>query len=79
MNARLSRWGNSIGLRLPKAFLVQAGLKEGDEVEIALAGGVITLRPVVSEYGLAELAEQITPENRHDETDWGRPVGHEVL
>jgi len=79
MRVRLCRWGNSIGLRIPKAFLVQAGLKEGDEVEIGLAGGVITLRPVLPEYDLAELAEQITPENRHDETDWGRPAGHEVL
>jgi len=76
---RLCRWGNSIGLRLPKAFLIQAGLAEGDEVEVGVAGGVITLRPVAPEYGLAELAEQITPENRHDETDWGRPVGREVL
>jgi antitoxin component of MazEF toxin-antitoxin module len=22
--------------------------------------------------------DAITPENRHDETDWGKPVGHEV-
>lgn len=27
---------------------------------------------------LTEMIEQITPENRHPETDWGPPVGREV-
>lgn len=31
-----------------------------------------------SNSGLAELVERITPENRHPETDWGRPVGKEL-
>jgi antitoxin MazE len=46
-------------------------------VEIAVEGGRIVLTPVARDYGLAELAERITPENRHGETDWGDPVGHE--
>jgi antitoxin MazE len=79
MTVRLCRWGNSIGLRIPKAFLAQAGLREGDEIEIAVVGGSIILRPVLPDYSLAELAERITPENRHGETDWGPPAGQEVL
>ena len=27
---------------------------------------------------IEELVEQITPENRHKEVDWGKPVGKEV-
>jgi antitoxin MazE len=30
------------------------------------------------ELTLDELVERITPENRHDETDWGEPEGREV-
>ena len=30
------------------------------------------------EYELHELVEAITLENRHNETDWGAPVGREV-
>jgi antitoxin component of MazEF toxin-antitoxin module len=30
-------------------------------------------------YRLRDLLAQITPENVHPETDWGRPVGKEVL
>ena len=28
-------------------------------------------------YRLAELLSQITPDNRHDEVDWGAPKGTE--
>jgi antitoxin YefM len=28
-------------------------------------------------YDLNELSSKITPENRHEETDWGSPVGKE--
>ena len=30
------------------------------------------------QYDLDELVEAITLENRHDETDWGAPVGREL-
>jgi antitoxin MazE len=37
----------------------------------------ITIEPPVK-YSLAELAAGITPENRHEYTDTGNPVGKEV-
>jgi antitoxin MazE len=58
--------------------VIEAGLGEGSEVELSLADGRLILTPVARQYGLDELVDAITPENRHDETDWGRPVGHEV-
>jgi hypothetical protein len=30
------------------------------------------------EYTLEELVEKITPDNQHEETDWGRAVGQEI-
>jgi antitoxin MazE len=76
--ARISKWGNSLGIRIPKALVIEAGLGEGSEVELSLADGRLILTPVDRQYGLDELVDAITPENRHDETDWGKPVGHEV-
>lgn len=32
----------------------------------------------VSDSGLADLVERIAPANRHEEVDWGPPVGKEV-
>lgn len=79
MSVRISKWGNSLGIRIPKAFLQSTGLAEGSEVEIGISGGRLVLTPVAREYDLEELAGQITAENRHGETDWGTPVGHEIV
>lgn len=35
----VSKWGNSLAVRLPAAVVEALGLKEGDEVEIAAAAG----------------------------------------
>jgi antitoxin MazE len=31
---QVSRWGNSLAVRLPKALVEQLGLKEGDELNV---------------------------------------------
>ncbi len=78
MTTRVARWGHSLAVRIPKAFAEQAGLEEGAEVGFALSDGKLILNQVPPAYGLDQLVEGITPENRHDETDWGAPVGREV-
>jgi antitoxin MazE len=78
MKTRISKWGNSLAVRLPKPFVDELGLSDGAEVEIVLRDGRIVLTAAGREYGLEELAEGITPENRPTETDWGRPQGREV-
>jgi antitoxin MazE len=35
---QVSKWGNSLAVRLPAAIVEALGLKEGDQVEIQLAG-----------------------------------------
>lgn len=35
---RISRWGNSLALRLPAGVVEALGLKEGDEIEVTVAG-----------------------------------------
>ena len=32
---QVSKWGNSLAIRLPKALVEEMGLKEGDEVTLA--------------------------------------------
>lgn len=78
MTTRIAKWGNSLAVRIPKVFAEQAGLEEGTEVGIVLSDGKLILNPVPSAYGLDQLVEGITPENRHDETNWGAPVGREI-
>jgi antitoxin MazE len=48
-------------------------------VELSITEGRLVITPAPSPaYSLAELVAGITPENRHEETDWGKPVGGEV-
>ena len=35
---RVSRWGNSLAVRLPRAVVEALKLKEGDDIEIIVAG-----------------------------------------
>lgn len=36
---QVSKWGNSLAVRLPSAVVEALKLKEGDEIEIRIAGG----------------------------------------
>ena len=35
---QVSKWGNSLAIRLPASVVEALGLKEGDEVEVHIAG-----------------------------------------
>jgi len=69
------KWGNSLGVRIPKEAADRIGIDQGSEVEINVIGseGTITLKPKRQrkKYTLEELLAQITPENRHKEVDFG--------
>ena len=74
----LSKWGNSLAVRIPLAIAKQAGLSEGDPIELDLEGeDGIVLRPVRRRYSLSELVARIKPGNRHRQTDWGPAQGKE--
>ena len=75
---QLSKWGNSLGLRLPKSVAREVQLGEGDTVQVSVDNGTIVIRPSRPRYSLDDLVRRITPKNRHDESDWGGPLGDEV-
>jgi antitoxin MazE len=74
----VSKWGNSLAVRIPRAIAKEARLSEGDCLALDLdRDGSIVLRPARRRYELSELVARITPRNRHRETDWGPPQGKE--
>jgi len=74
----VSKWGNSLAVRIPRAIAKEARLNEGDCLALDLdRDGAIVLRSTRRRYELSELVSKITPANRHSETDWGRPRGKE--
>ena len=77
MRARISRWGNSLAVRLPRAVTEAAGATEGTEVDVSAAAGRIVLRSVPRAYTLEDLLGGVTRRNLHAETETGSPVGRE--
>ena len=77
MQARVAKWGNSLGVRIPQAVAREVGLGEGTHVEIKVSGRNLVLVPARREYTLSELVEGITSKNRHGEAEWGAPAGNE--
>ena len=75
---RVTRWGNSLAVRIPKALAEQTDLHEGSEVELSITDGALTVRPRARGYTLEQLLDEVTPENRHDEIDWGEPQGKQA-
>jgi antitoxin MazE len=78
MRAKAQKWGNSLAVRIPKAVADEAGVREDDELDIEVVAQVIRLKPRRRELTLEQLVSEITPENLHGETDFGRPAGREA-
>ena len=77
MASTISRWGNSLGIRIPREALARARLREGDAITVEATDEGILLRPA-GRARLAELLAAITPETLHEEAPTGAPVGKEV-
>ena len=79
MSVTLHKWGNSVGLRVPKPLLEQLGLKEGTQVDVKVEGDRLVIeRHRPRRLTLKEVLKGFTPDNQPGEVDWGPPVGKEV-
>jgi len=79
MQTRIQKWGNSLGLRIPKAFAEEAGVQAGSEVDLSVEDGDLIIRPTrLPKYELRILLRRVTAKNVHDEVETGEPVGREV-
>ena len=77
MQTQIGKWGNSLAVRIPGAYAKDLGLREGLKLDISLLRGGLFFRLVSKEYSLKELVAGITPQNVHEEMDWGEAVGRE--
>ena len=79
MRTRIQKWGNSLALRIPKPFAEEARIRENAAVDLSVRSGKLVVVPLPEqEFSLDQLVAQITPRNRHDETETGGSVGSEV-
>ncbi len=79
MQTKIQRWGNSLGLRIPRAIAEDAGVGAGAEVDLSIRNGELIVKPARrAKYRLGELVRKISTKNLHGEVDTGAPVGREI-
>ena len=79
MRVRVQKWGNSLALRIPKPFAVDAGVEQGTVVDVSVSEGRLIAAPVrVQRTRLRDLLDRVTKTNLHDEVDTGVPAGREA-
>ena len=80
MRVIVKKWGNSASIRIPATVLKAARIEIDDPVDVREEDGRIVVEPLQPDsYELADLLEKITPDNLHEEVDFGPPVGRERL
>ena len=80
MGTTVRKWGNSLGIRIPRAIAEQLDLVEGSEVDFETVGGVLSLVPRRrSRVRLKDLLQQAKGPSPHRDLDRNRRVGRELL
>ena len=79
VQSRVRKWGNSLGLRVPRDVAARAGLIEGARVDIeGFEDGQIVITPSRRRFTIEELVAGMTPDNEHPLEDDG-PIGDELI
>jgi antitoxin MazE len=79
MLTEVQKWGNSLALRIPKAFAQDAQLGNDSIVEIRLVEGQIIVTPVEApSWSLDVLLAGINKKSIHREVDTGSSMGNEI-
>ena len=79
MRTIISKWGNSLALRLHRHSAEEVKLADGTSVCVEIEDGSLRVTPTRKRFKLSELLEG-EPSKREEarEFDWGKPTGDEV-
>ena len=77
MEAVVKKWGNSLGIRIPKLIVRELSLKDGSCVDINETGKEIIIKPI-QKFKLSEMLDKVSVKNIHKEIDTGKRVGKEA-
>lgn len=84
MRVQISKWGNSLGVRLPKAVAEELALKPGQTVDVVVEQGSVAIRPQrkrksVTLAALVAEMDRLGREHEPELVDWGPDVGAEIV
>jgi len=79
MTSRIQKWGNSLAVRIPKAFADEMNLAESSSIKMMLKDGALIITPDDEpQWNLEKLLAGVTEENIHDAWETGGPTGKET-
>mgnify|MGYP002624109351 CR=1 FL=1 len=79
MRSKVRKWGNSLAIRIPKAFADEVGFTEDGEVDLSVVDDQLVIsRGAGATLSLKDLLARVTEDNRHGEVDAGPSVGREA-
>lgn len=86
MDVVLNKWGNSLGLRIPREVVDAFKFQPGSRVSISTNDSKITIEPSVSvealfesHYGKPMASISRDEIGSYGEIDWGNDVGGEII
>jgi antitoxin MazE len=80
MQTRVQKWGNSLGVRIPRGLAEQIGLGAGTEVSLSAKDGQLLVKPELpTRLSLDELMAGVSDKNLHSSVDTGLAVGAEIF
>jgi antitoxin MazE len=78
MKTKITKWGNSLALRIPARVAEELKLENGCDVELKVDENKFIVKKITKRYTLEELIEGITPENVHHDV-WENPDPQDVV
>jgi antitoxin MazE len=78
----LKRWGNSLAVRIPASAAAKLALAEGQEIEVEVEDGTLTVRPhtAIRRFSRERYLQQLRESKleQHPLVDFGEPQGSEI-
>ena len=79
MEVLVTKWGNSLGIRLPASIANQVKITDGTKVNLILKKNKIEIVPLKpGKYSLDDMLSNISDDNLHSEIDSGESLGVEI-
>ena len=76
---KVSKWGNSLAIRLPSDAVSRYGVMEGTLLDLSQMEQHMRLIPQKKRrITLKEIVDSIDPNDPPEYIDWGPPVGKEI-
>ena len=77
----ITKWGNSLGFRIPRGIAESMNIRAGDILELTPAEDGLLVKKAVprgNRYALADILDSFPSADAHAAIDFGNPQGEEV-